>query len=51
VVVFENRPDRHVQPYNRTPHLKGNTFYVGGLCDGRLELGHRQNQIGTRLRN
>src|SRR5262249_51147587 len=35
VVVFEDRPDRHVQPHNPTPHVRGNTFYIGRVCDGR----------------
>src|SRR6516164_10635019 len=35
VVVFEDRPDSHVQPYNHTPHVKGSTFYIGSVCDGR----------------
>src|SRR5262245_55133293 len=35
VVVFEDRPDRHVQPHHHTPHVRGNTFYIGSVCDGR----------------
>src|SRR5262249_45800487 len=35
VVVFENRPDRHVQPWKNTPHARDNTFYIGGVCGGR----------------
>jgi hypothetical protein len=31
VVVFEDRSDWHVQPCNRTPHVRGNTFYSGGV--------------------
>jgi hypothetical protein len=49
VVVFENRPDRHVQPWNHTPHARGNTFHIGGVCDDRLETGKIKS--GQRLRN
>ena len=49
VVVFENRPDRHVQPWNRTPHARGNTFHIGGVCDRRLDADKIKS--GQRLRN
>ena len=42
VVIFKNRPDRHVAPYNHTPHARSNTLYIGRVCDGRLELVGRE---------
>src|SRR6516165_11230137 len=33
VVVFEDCSDWHVQPRNRTPHVKSSIFYTGGVKD------------------
>jgi len=48
MVVFEDRPDRHVQPHNHTPHVRGNTFYIGSVCDGR-RTGYDKSNWDRRL--